>query len=125
MTALLPPLFDAATPGVDVVVGQSAGPLECYVDSSSDMLGCAITEYTGTVGEALFGLIIGGILLLSLYVAADGDLVVPAVVTTLVGGGLIPLLPGSYQGIAIVIMFLGLIGSVFAVGVKYATQGVY
>lgn len=100
-----------------------AGRFSCYVDNETKMLGCAIAEYTNATGSALFGLIVGGCLMLSLYVAADGDLVVPSVVTTLLGGALVTMLPGNYQPIAIAIMLLGLIGSLFAAAVKYAAPG--
>lgn len=107
-----------------VVLNADPGPLECYVnDSATEMHECAVQEYTGTTGEPLFGLIIGGGLILSLYVASDGDLVVPAVITTLFGASLVAMLPGTYQVAAMVIMFLGMAGAILAVLVKYVVRG--
>lgn len=110
---------------LDLVVVQQAdpGPLECWVDPDRNMARCAVEEYRSPIGNALFGLIIGGIVMLPMYVASDGSLGVTAVITTLLGGALVPMLPGAYQGIALTIMLLGLVGSVFAVGVKYVARG--
>lgn len=114
------------------VLGQLAVPLaeqpaapgfECYVDSERSMWGCLFGTYTQPIGESLVGLIVGGMVLLGLYVASDGDLAVPAVVTTLFGGILVGALPGTYQSAAEIIMFLGLAAGVFAVLVRYLVEG--
>lgn len=126
VSGLVEPLLSGVDPwGIVAQNTTDAGAFSCYVnvDSPSGLVGCAVGEYRGPVGDGLFGLIIGGGMLLSLYVASDGDLAVPAVITTLFGGALVPMLPGTYQGIAIAIMLIGLIGSLFAAGVKYVARG--
>jgi len=117
-------VLDAVTQLAVPLAEQPAAPgFECYVDSERSMFSCLFGSYTQPIGESLVGLIVGGMVLLGLYVASDGDLAVPAVVTTLFGGILVGALPGSYQSIAEVIMFLGLVAGVFAVLVRYLVEG--
>lgn len=74
-------------------------------------------------GEATFGVLVGGALILSFWVAGDGDLATPAVLTVLLGVIMFPLLPASYLNIARVIAFLGLVAAILAALEKYYLEG--
>jgi hypothetical protein len=103
------------------IILQSA--LDCYV-SQGDRLGCAFQDFAGaTSGEAMFGLLLGGALLLSFYVASDGSVAVPAVILTLTGAFLVPILPGQVAGIAGTVIIMGLAAGVFAGLRRYALAG--
>jgi hypothetical protein len=117
-------VLDAVTQLALPLAEQPAAPgFECYVDSDQSMFGCLFGTYTDSIGEELVGLLVGGMVMLGLYVASDGDLAVPAVVTTLFGGILIGALPGSYQDAAQVIMFLGLAAAIFGLLKVYLVEG--
>jgi len=97
--------------------------LNCYV-SQGDRLACAFQDFaSATSGEAMFGLLLGGALLLSFYVASDGSIAVPAVILTLSGAFLIPILPGQLAGIAGTVIIMGLAGGIFAGLRRYALAG--
>lgn len=97
--------------------------LSCYV-SQGDRLQCAFTDFAAaTSGEAVFGLLLGGSLLASFYVASDGSIAVPAVLLTLLGGVLIPILPGQLAGIAGTIIIMGLAAGIFAGLRRYTLEG--
>jgi hypothetical protein len=97
--------------------------LDCYV-SQGDRLACAFTDFAAaTSGEAMFGLLLGGALLLSFYVASDGSVAVPAVMLTLTGAFLVPILPGQVAGIAGTVIIIGLAAGVFAGLRRYALAG--
>jgi hypothetical protein len=103
------------------IILQSA--LECYV-SQGDRLACAFEDFAvATSGEAMFGLLLGGSLLLSFYVASDGSVAVPAVILTLTGAFLVPILPGQVAGIAGTVIIMGLAAGIFAGLRRYALAG--
>lgn len=99
------------------------GPLQalgCYT-SQGDRLACVFTDLTAaTGGEALFGLLLGGVLLLTMYIAPGGSVGLAAVMLTLVGVVLVPMLPGSVTGLAGTLIILGLAGGIFAGLRRYA-----
>jgi hypothetical protein len=98
--------------------------LDCYT-SQGDRLACAFNDFAGaTSGEAMFGLLLGGALLLSFYVASDGSIAVPAVILTLTGAFLVPILPGNVAGIAGTIIIMGLVAGIFAAFQRYTLEGV-
>jgi len=97
--------------------------LGCYGSPGSDLLTCSLDALAAAVaGPTIFGLIAGGVLLTSFYLASNGGLATPAVLTALTGGLLISALPSAYQGIAQVIIFLGLAAAVMAGLGKYVDQ---
>jgi hypothetical protein len=97
--------------------------LDCYV-SSGDRLACAFSDFAvATGGEAVFGLLLGGALLMAFYIASDGSVAVPAVMLTLTGGFLIPILPGQLVGIAQPIIILGIFAGLFSVLARYTLAG--
>jgi len=84
-----------------------------YTDGG--LLDAALSDLSAAVGgDAVFGLLVGGVLLLSFYLASSGGLATPAVLTALIGGLMIPVLPAGYGRIAQVIMFLGLVAALAA-----------
>lgn len=78
---------------------------------------CIIQNYTATIGELQFGLLIAVAIGLPLYVKFE-DPVPVAVGLTLVGGLAIPALPGQAKQIAWVVLFLGLVVGVFSAAYK-------
>lgn len=87
--------------------------LDCYIDNPFGWLTCSLNQLTAAVGgEGLFGLMVGSATIMSFYIASGGNLATAATLTVLIGGVLVAALPASYQGIAITIMFIGLVGAV-------------
>lgn len=98
--------------------------LDCYV-SAGDRLSCVYNDFAAATGSsAVFGLILGGVLMVAMYNASDGSLIVPAVVLILLGGFLVPILPAAVSGISGSIVILGLAAAVFAGLRRYALEGV-
>jgi len=96
--------------------------LSCYTDG--DMLSCALEDLVASVGgEPQFGLLVGGVLILSLWIAGDGDLATPAVVTTLIGGLLFPILSPTFATIAQTIAFLGLVAALLSAFETFVITG--
>lgn len=86
--------------------------LSCYTDGLN-WLQCGLDQLTVSAGgEGMFGLLVGGVLLLAFYMVSGGRLATASTLTVLIGGILVPALPAAYQGIAMAIMFLGLVGAV-------------
>ena len=93
----------------------------CY--RGGGMLECAIGDMGAAFGgPTAFGLIAGGALILSLYVASDFDIAAPTVGTILIGGMLIPALPAGFQSIGLSIMALGAIVGLFVAARRYVLQ---
>jgi hypothetical protein len=106
------PLLQSAT--------NNSTELGCYTANNSDLLACSLADMSvATGGEGLFGILVGGATLLTFYIASDGGLATPGVLTALVGGILLPTLPPSYRSIALVIVFLGLVAAIMAGLKKY------
>jgi len=102
---------------------QSEIALDDYL-GGNDMLQAALDDLVFAAGgEAIFGLLVGGVLILALWIAGDGDLATPATITVLVGGVLFPILSGDYLNIARVVAFLGLAGVILATIEKYYLEG--
>jgi len=88
----------------------------------TDMLEWSLGELGAAFGgEAAFGFMAGGVLLLSFYLASDGGLAAPATLTALVGGVLVAALPAGYQSMAQVVIFLGLVAALLAGFRAYGT----
>jgi len=74
--------------------------------------------YAGLLGEPLLGSILGGSVILGFYISTD-NIVMPSVVTLLLGGVLLPVLPGSLINVARTIIVLGLTTGFLAVARRY------
>ena len=96
----------------------------CFGDGVGNATECVI-DGTFAAGPApeLIGLLLGGTLITSLYVAGDGTVAVPAVVTILLGSVMLPLLPAQYVSMAWVFVFLGTAVAVFAAYSRFTHQG--
>ena len=91
--------------------------------TSGGLLEAALTDLSAAVGgDAVFGLLVGGVLMLAFYLASNGGLATPATLTALVGGILIPALPPGFGRIAQVIIFLGLVAAIMAGLEKYVSN---
>jgi hypothetical protein len=95
----------------------------CVVGNYNDALQQCVfpTLVAGVGGEAVFGVLIGGVLATALTVAGDGDLATPAVVTLLAGAVLVPLLPGQFVSLARAVVVVGIVAAILAVGQRWVT----
>lgn len=98
--------------------------LGCFVDESTEMTDCLVEGAFGA-GPApeLMGLIMAGTLLTSLYIAGDGTVAVPSIVTILLGALMVPVLPAQYVGFAYTVVVLGIVVAIFAVWTRFTHQG--
>ena len=99
--------------------------LGCFAEGTEgDMTACVVDAvFAAGPAPGLMGLVLGGTLLTSLYIAGDGDATVPAVVTILLGSVLIPLLPAQHTTLAYTVVVLGLTVAVFAAWTRFTHQG--
>lgn len=100
-------------------------PLElgCYLDGV-DLMTCALDDLVAaTGGEALFSVLVGGLVLLCFYIAGRGSTAVPTVMTLLLGSLMIPLLPGEYADMAYAVVALGIAFGAMAVAKRYMLPG--
>jgi len=66
----------------------------CFADGAGSGTDCVIDGlFAAGPAPELIGLLLGGTLISSLYIAGDGTVAVPAVVTILLGSVMLPLLP--------------------------------
>jgi hypothetical protein len=92
--------------------------ISCY-SAGGDLLTCVLGDIVASLGEPLFGLLIGGTALASIYAAGGRDIATPAVLVILFGGIMIPVLPGQYQTLAGSIMLVGFAAGLFGVAREY------
>lgn len=109
---------------IDVVL--QGGSLDCYTGAGSgpEMLGCVADQlFLAVGGQAVFGLLIGGAIILAMYVAGGGHPAAPTVTTVLLGSALVPVLPAAYANVAYAILILGLAFGVISFGRTYVFEG--
>ena len=100
--------------------------LGCWVDEGTEMTDCMVDGvFAAGPAPSLMGLLMGGTLITSLYVAGDGSTVVPAVVTILFGSVLVPILPAQYVGFAYTVVVLGITVAAFSAWTRFTHQGVF
>jgi hypothetical protein len=98
-------------------------PLQLGDYTDGGLLDAALNDLAAAVGgDAVFGLLVGGGVLFSFYLASDGGLATPSVLTALAGGVLFGTLPGGFARIAQVIIFVGLVGAIFGLLDKFVDQ---
>ena len=98
--------------------------LGCFLDENTEMTECLIESvFAAGPAPSLMGLLMGGTLITSLYVAGDGSTVVPAVVTILFGSVLVPILPAQYVGFAYTVVVLGITVAAFSAWTRFTHQG--
>jgi len=115
-------LLAAGTTAAAQLSGTSVG---CYANNAGSMLSsCVLPQLTAaTGGPALFGVLIGGTLLLATGIAGQ-DLAPVATVLALVGGIAVPLVPQSYANVAIGILVAGLVVVIMGIANRYVLEGV-
>ena len=96
----------------------------CFVDESVTMTEC-VTEGVFSAGPApsLIGLMLSGTLLTSLYLAGNGTVIVPAVITILLGGAMVPLLPAQFVSLAWTVLAVGVTAAVFSLWARFTSRG--
>lgn len=94
-------------------------PLGPYT-GGGDLLEAVLTDLTAaTGGEALFGILAGGAIVLAFYVGGGRDLATPTVLTILLGSVLIPMLPGQYQQLGLSLIIVGIAAGIMAIANRY------
>jgi hypothetical protein len=98
--------------------------LACFANGTEGTATRCVIDGTFGAGPspALIGLLIAGTLLVSLYIAGDGSVVVPAVVTILLGGALVSLLPPQFVTLAWSVMVIGTTVAIFAAIVRFSNR---
>ncbi len=99
--------------------------LACFGEGTEGDLAACVTDGMFAAGPSpvVIGLLIAGVLLVSLYIAGDGTVVVPAVVTILFGGALIPLLPAQFVSLAYTVTVIGTTVAMFAAWKRFTSRG--
>jgi hypothetical protein len=99
--------------------------LGCFAQGvEGDMTRCVVEGvFSAGPSPGVMGLLLGGTVLTSLYVAGDGNITVPAVATILFGALLIPTLPPQFQLFAYTITALGITAAAFAAYTRFTTRG--
>lgn len=102
---------------IDITIGNS-----CYF--GGDAVSCVLDQLVSAFGgQALFGLIAGGVIFTGFYIASEGSLATPTVALILTGTVTIPMLPASYSRIAYGIVLIGLTAAIWQVMQKYVFSG--
>ena len=99
--------------------------LGCYAEGTEgDMTQCVVDGvFSAGPAPGLMGLLLGGTVLTSLYVAGDGDMALPAVVTILFGSVMVPALPPQFRTFAYTVVVLGITVAAFAAYTRFTHQG--
>jgi len=114
---------------IGTVVLQSSNlndsSLACFANGTEGTATQCVIDGTFGAGPspALIGLLLAGTLLVSLHIAGDGTIVVPAVVTILLGSSLIALLPPQYVALAYTVTVIGVTVAAFAAYQRFTTRG--
>jgi len=96
--------------------------ISCLTDTQ-DAYGCMLDSFAAAFsGEAVMGFVVGGMLILTLYVASSYHPAPPSIGTMLLGGFMIPILPPQYQGIAQVVILMGFIVGEFVFLRRYVLE---
>lgn len=94
----------------------------CYF--SGNALTCVLDQLVaGTGGEAMFGLMAGGLIFLVFYWASEGDMATPTVALILTGTVFVPMVPGNYGRLGAGIVVIGLAAAIWAVLKQYVLSG--
>jgi hypothetical protein len=107
------------------MVNLNDSAVRCFAQGTEgDLLGCVLDGlFAAGPSPALMGLLLSGVLVTSLYVAGDGTVAVPAVVTILLGSVLVPLLPPQYVSLAYTVVVIGVTAAAFAAYSRFTSAG--
>jgi hypothetical protein len=99
--------------------------VRCFAQGTEgNLLGCVLDGlFAAGPSPALMGLLLSGVLVTSLYVAGDGTVAVPAVVTILLGSVLVPLLPPQYVSLAYSVVVIGITVAAFSAYSRFTSAG--
>ena len=80
----------------------------CMLEESTTMTECLVeAAFSAGPTPSLMGLMFSGTLLTSLYLAGNGSIIVPAVVTILLGSAMISVLPAQFVTFAYTVVAIG------------------
>lgn len=98
--------------------------LSCIAQGTEgDLVDCGIDAmFAAGPSPELVGFVLVGSLLTSLFIAGDGDVVVPAVVMVLLGSVAVPTLPPEYTTYAYTVVVLGATVAMLAAYVRFTHQ---
>jgi hypothetical protein len=99
--------------------------LGCFAQGvEGDMTRCVVEGvFAAGPSPGLMGLLVGGTVLTSLYIAGNGTIVVPAIATILFGSVLVPALPPQFQTFAYTVVAIGGTAAAFAAYTRFTTRG--
>jgi len=99
--------------------------LGCFAQGvEGDMTRCVVEgAFSAGPSPGLMGLLMGGTVLTSLYIAGNGSVVVPAIVTILFGSVLVPALPPQFQMFAYTVVAIGGTAAAFAAYTRFTSRG--
>ena len=107
------------------MVNLNDSAVRCFAQGTEgDLLGCVLDGlFAAGPSASLMGLLLAGVLMTSLYIAGDGTVSVPAVVTILLGSILVPLLPPQYVSLAYTVVVIGITAAAFAAYSRFTSAG--
>ncbi|SNZ06176.1 hypothetical protein SAMN06269185_1075 [Natronoarchaeum philippinense] len=92
--------------------------LDCLWSHDCSWFDFVLAPYVDLLGSSTVGMLIGGTIILSLYILAD-DLALPSVMTILLGGIFFTILPGGIQQVALSVMIVGGLAAFMEVARRY------
>jgi hypothetical protein len=97
----------------------------CFAQGTEgDLTACVLDGlFAAGPSPSLIGLLMAGMLVGSLYIAGDGTVAVPAVVTILLGSILVPLLPPQYVSLAYTVVVIGITVAAFSAYSRFTSPG--
>ena len=97
----------------------------CFGEAEGgEIIDCVVDGvFTAGPSGTVIGLLMGAFLVGSLYIAGDGDIVVPAVVSILVGSAMVPLLPAQMVSMAYALVVVGIASAMMVVARRYVLRG--
>jgi hypothetical protein len=94
----------------------------CYF--GGDALSCLLDQLVAAFGgEALLGVLMGGVIFAVFWIASEGDLATPTVALILSGTVTIAMVPANYQRIAGGVVLIGIAAALFQAMQKYVLSG--
>lgn len=93
-------------------------PITDWMDGN--WMDAIVQTWTGSIGDPLFGAIIGTGILVSLYVYSD-DMALPTIVLILFASSLFATLPGDVQQTAYGVLAIGIMAAIFEISRRYFT----
>jgi hypothetical protein len=104
--------------------GLNNSDIGCFAQGTEGDLAQCVMDGLFAAGPSpgLVGLVMVGTLVTSLYVAGDGDVVVPAVVMILLGAVALQTLPPSFRTLAYTLVVIGGTVAIFTAYLRFTHQ---